>query len=43
MRQMLKLLPDWTAEKERKYRVFKEERDANHWLDGLRSAGLPEG
>jgi TolB-like protein len=43
MRQVLKLLPDWTAEKERKYRVFKEERDANHWLDGLRSAGLPEG
>jgi tetratricopeptide (TPR) repeat protein len=42
MRELLQTLPDWTIERERKYRIFKHSSDEEYWLDGLRLAGLPE-
>ena len=34
--------PQWTIAKERQKSPFKKETDLEHWLDGLRKAGLPE-
>ena len=34
--------PDWTLEKERQTLTYRDPEDKEHWLDGVRSAGLPE-
>lgn len=34
--------PDWTIEKERKTLSYRYREDEEHWLTGLRKAGLPE-
>ena len=34
--------PGWTIAKERQKSPFRNDADAEHWLDGLRKAGLPE-
>jgi TolB-like protein/class 3 adenylate cyclase len=34
--------PHWTLAKERRKSPFKSSADLEHWLDGLRKAGLPE-
>jgi TolB-like protein/class 3 adenylate cyclase len=34
--------PSWTIAKERQKSPFRNEDDAEHWLDGLRKAGLPD-
>lgn len=33
--------PEWTLEKSRRYH-YADPKDREHWLDGLRKAGLPE-
>ena len=35
--------PDWTLERERQTLAFKRREDEEHWIDGLRKAGLPDG
>ena len=35
--------PDWTIEREQQTLAFKRREDEEHWIDGLRKAGLPEG
>jgi adenylate cyclase len=35
--------PDWTVEHERQTLSYRHDEDYEHWLDGVRKAGLPEG
>jgi adenylate cyclase len=39
---LLRLAPDWSVAHERKLESFERPSDRDHWLSGLRSAGLPE-
>ena len=34
--------PDWTVEKERQTLSYRHSVDEEHWLAGVRKAGLPE-
>jgi len=34
--------PDWDLEKELNSVVFKDPADRDHWIEGVRKAGLPE-
>ncbi len=40
--RFLQKRPDWTLEKERQTLTYRDPEDKEHWLDGVRSAGLPE-
>ena len=42
MSQFLERRPDWTIEKERRKVSFKNSADEEHWIDGVREAGLSE-
>jgi ribosomal protein L4 len=41
LKQALFRLPRWTTSKEERRSPFKNPEDLQHWLDGLRKAGLP--
>jgi len=41
MEQFMRAEPDWTVEKSAAY-YFRHDKDRQHWLDGLRKAGLRE-
>lgn len=43
MRDFLESNPGWTAARERERLIFRNAADEDHWLDGLRRAGLPDG
>jgi TolB-like protein len=40
--QFLQRRPDWTVEKERNTLSYLHAKDEEHWLAGIRKAGLPE-
>jgi len=40
--KVLAIRPDWTITKEREAEFFRDQQGEDHWLDGLRKAGLPE-
>jgi hypothetical protein len=40
--EVLRINPGFTIEKRRRINVFKNPEDAEHRIDGLRKAGLPE-
>ena len=42
MNRFLEKRPDWIVEKERKKVSFKNPEDEEHWINGIRMAGLPE-
>ena len=42
MRSFLGRLPDWTLTKESDSSYFKNDIDRNHWMEGVRLAGLPD-
>ncbi|MCH8150042.1 MAG: hypothetical protein IH987_19025, partial [Planctomycetes bacterium] len=42
MKLFLEKRSDWTVEKERRKVSFKNSEDEEHWIDGVRKAGLPE-
>jgi adenylate cyclase len=41
--EMLRINPEFTIEKYKRFLVYKDPKDAEHRLDGLRKAGLPDG
>jgi len=40
--EFLTIRPKWTISKEREAEFFQDHQGEEHWLDGLRKAGLPE-
>jgi len=42
MRSFLGKLPDWTMTKEAESSNFWDDRDRQHWMEGVRLAGLPD-
>ena len=42
LKRFQKQRPDWTLEKERKTLSYRHREDEDHWLAGVRKAGLPE-
>jgi hypothetical protein len=40
--EVLRINPGFTIEKRKRIDVFKNPEDAEHRIDGLRKAGLPE-
>jgi adenylate cyclase len=40
--KVLQLEPDFTIERRMRTAVYKDSKDAVHFLDGMRKAGLPE-
>ena len=41
-REILRLEPDYTIDKHKRWTAFKHPEDAEHYFDGLRKAGVPE-
>lgn len=42
MRKFINQRPDWTIEKEIATTTYRNHQDKEHWLQGIRKAGLPE-
>jgi TolB-like protein len=42
LKTFLQKRPDWTLEKERQTLSYRHPKDEEHWLNGVRMAGLPE-
>jgi adenylate cyclase len=40
--QVLRINPDFTIESSKRTRVYKDPKDLEHYIDGMRKAGLPE-